>query len=83
MKGQILSFLRYFKTIEDGTNKDIQNSKIETIYFNPEFHKAFIKQQYIKEDDTTFRGYPFVIESEDDADYWGMMCKGDTKDKSK
>jgi len=76
-----MSFLRYFKTIENGTNNHIKDTKLETIFFNPEFHKAFIKQQYIGKDDTTFRGYPFEITYEEYSDYWGMMCKG--KDKNK
>lgn len=72
MKQQIILFLKHFTSIEDGTNKDIKNSKIEKIYFNPKFYKAFIKAQYIKKNDRTFRGCPFIVDYKEGADYWGM-----------
>lgn len=75
MKKQVILFLKYFLSIQEGINKKIKASKIEKITFSPEFHKTLIKQQYIKADDTTFRGYPFTVDYEEGADYWGMFLK--------
>lgn len=73
MKKQVILFLKYFLSIQDGTDEELKNSKIKELTFNPKFHKELIKQQYLKTNDTTFRGYPFTIECEEGADYWGMI----------
>ncbi|GCD11741.1 hypothetical protein [Clostridium tagluense] len=75
MKEQIMLFIKYFLSIKEGTNKDIKASKIKEITFSPKFHQELIKQQYIKKDNNTFREYPFTIDSEEGADYWGMYLE--------
>ncbi|MBN3352077.1 hypothetical protein CF086_17415 [Clostridium botulinum] len=81
MNKQIMMFLKYFLTIEDGSNEQIPNSKIDSIIFNPRFHKALIKQQYLKKNENIFRGYPFEIDYNEGADYWGMMLSSKEENK--
>lgn len=75
MKKQVTLFLKYFLSIQDGTHEYIKASKIKDIVFSPKFHQELVKQQYIKEDGNTFRGYPFRIDYEKGADYWGMFLE--------
>lgn len=75
MKEQIKMFLKYFLSIQDGTNERIRNSRVKSVVFNPKFHAALIKAQYIKSDDVRFRGYPFSIDDNDGADYWGLFLE--------
>lgn len=79
MNTEIMMFLKYFLTIENGTNEKITNSKINSIVFNPKFHKSLIKAGYLDKDDKTFRGYPFEIDYNKYADYWGMMLSPKNK----
>lgn len=51
MKEQIKLFLKYFLSIEDGSNEKIKNSKIDSLVFSPQFLNAFIKAQYINKEE--------------------------------
>jgi len=75
MAEQVLLFLKYFTSIKNGTNENTLNRSIDTIFFNKQFHEAFIKLRYMKKGDTTFRGFPIEIEKGKDADYWGITAK--------
>lgn len=72
MRVQIVSFLEYFTSIKNGSNKKIKDSKIDTIIFNPEFFNAFVEKGYMNKNIRQFQGYPVEIDYNKSADYWGM-----------
>lgn len=79
IKEQIKLFFKYFNSIENNTNTKFPNSQIQSLNFNREFYNALIKDNYLSADDTTFKGYDFIIEDDEDADYWGFFMKQDLK----